>query len=236
VKTVVLGPRPAELKQLIERRQALGRDTFDEVWEGEYHIAAAVHFRHAYLDNAVAALLRPYAEAAGVIGSGPFNLGQEDDFRVPDRGLHREMVDAVYLDTAAMVVEIVSPDDETCEKFRFYADHAVEEDPVVEPEARRVRIFALEAAPTRRPNAAPCSELTLGRSPKRSRGLEFGVQLQQHDNALVAGEACSPVRKGTWAHDEALERGRPGGAGTAGGRDHAVGAGQRGRDRCRRSG
>jgi hypothetical protein len=145
VKTVVLGPRPAELEQLIERRHALGLDTFDEVWAGEYHIAAAVEFRHAYLDNSVAALLRPHAEAAGVIGSGPLNLGQDDDFRVPDRGLHREMVDAVYLDTAVAVVEIVSPDDETYEKFPFYADHAVEEVLVVEPDARRVRIFTLEA-------------------------------------------------------------------------------------------
>jgi hypothetical protein len=33
VKTVVLGPRPAELDVLIARRQALGLDTFDEVWE-----------------------------------------------------------------------------------------------------------------------------------------------------------------------------------------------------------
>jgi hypothetical protein len=145
VKTVVLGPRPAELEQLIERRRALGLDTFDEVWEGDAHLAAARPFRHAYLDDAVAVLLHGYAQAPGLIGSGPFNLGQEDDFRVPDRGLHRELADAVYLDTAAVVVEILSPDDETYEKFPFYAAHAVDEVLVIDPEARRVRIFALGA-------------------------------------------------------------------------------------------
>jgi hypothetical protein len=144
VKTVVLGPRPAELEQLIERRRALGLDLFDETWEGAYHVAPPLRFRHVYLDDAVAAVLRPYAQPAGLIGSGPFNLGHEDDFRVPDRGLHREMVDAVYLDTAAMVVEILSPDDETYEKFPFYAAHAVDEVLVVEPEGHLVRIFALQ--------------------------------------------------------------------------------------------
>ena len=144
MKTVVLGPRPAELEQLIERRRALGLDLFDETWEGAYHVAPPLRFRHAYLGDAVAAVLRPYAQAAGLIGSGRFNLGHEDDFRVPDRGLHREMVDAVYLDTAAMVVEILSPDDETYEKFPFYAAYAVDEVLVVEPDKRRVRIFGLE--------------------------------------------------------------------------------------------
>jgi hypothetical protein len=146
VKTVVLGPRPAELEQLIERRRALGLDLFDETWEGAYHVAPPLRFRHAYLGEAVAAVLRPYAQAAGLIGSGPFNLGHENDFRVPDRGLHREMVDAVYLDTAAMMVEILSPDDETYEKFPFYAAHAVDEVLVVEPDAHLVRIFALEGS------------------------------------------------------------------------------------------
>lgn len=144
VKTVVLGPRPAELEQLIERRRAQGSDTFDEVWEGAYHLAPAPRFRHAYLDNALAVLLDPYVRAARLIGSGPFNLGQADDFRVPDRGLHRQVVDAVFLETAAVVVEIVSPDDQTYEKLPFYADHRVEELLIVDPEERRVRIFMLE--------------------------------------------------------------------------------------------
>lgn len=144
MKTVVLGPRPAELEQLIERRRAQGLDRFDEVWEGIHHLAPVARFQHAYLDQAMAVLLEPYARAAGLIGSGAFNLGRQDDFRVPDRGLHREMVDAAFLDTAAMVVEIVSPDDETYEKLPFYAAHGVDEVLIVEPDSRRVRISALQ--------------------------------------------------------------------------------------------
>jgi Putative restriction endonuclease len=143
VKTVVLGDRPAELERLIDRRRVLGLDRFDEVWESTYHLAPAARFRHAYLDDAVAVLLHPYAQSAGLIGSGPFNLG-DDDYRVPDRGFHRQLVDALYLDTAAVVVEILSPDDETYEKFPFYAAHGVDEVLVVDADDHRVRMFRLD--------------------------------------------------------------------------------------------
>jgi hypothetical protein len=53
VKTVVLGPPPKELKELIQRRRALGLDRFDEVWEGSYHVAPMARWRHGYLAAAV---------------------------------------------------------------------------------------------------------------------------------------------------------------------------------------
>lgn len=46
-----------------------------------------------------------------------------------------------WVPTAAMVVEIVSPDDETYEKFPFYAEREVEEILVVDPAARTVAIW-----------------------------------------------------------------------------------------------
>src|SRR5712692_10522064 len=64
---------------------------FDEVWEGAYHLAPMAHAWHGYLDNVLAELLGPYARRAGLIGTGPFNLGEPDDFRVPDRGYHRTL-------------------------------------------------------------------------------------------------------------------------------------------------
>jgi hypothetical protein len=38
----------------------------------------------------------------------------EDDFRVPDAGLHRPGTGGFWNPTAALVVEIVSPGDESC--------------------------------------------------------------------------------------------------------------------------
>jgi Uma2 family endonuclease len=143
VKTVVLGPRPGVLQDFLDRRRALGQDLFDEVWEGVYHVAPAPHFRHGYVDNLLAVLLGPSAKAAGLVGTGPFNLGDEDDFRVPDGGYHRNPVPAVWMATAAVVVEVVSPDDETWAKFDFYARHDVDEICVADPFARELRWFAL---------------------------------------------------------------------------------------------
>lgn len=46
--------------------------------------------------------------------------------------------------TAAIVVEIVSPDDETYAKLPFYVAHGVDEAVVIEPDERRVGILVLE--------------------------------------------------------------------------------------------
>src|SRR5205085_12629888 len=54
---------------------------------------------------------------AGLLGSGTFNLGSSDDYRVPDRGFHRSRPGTVFVATAPVVVEIRSPDDETFEKL-----------------------------------------------------------------------------------------------------------------------
>lgn len=39
MRSVVLGERPPELEEFLERRRALGQDGYDEVWEGEHHAA-----------------------------------------------------------------------------------------------------------------------------------------------------------------------------------------------------
>ncbi|HUJ67457.1 MAG TPA: Uma2 family endonuclease [Acidimicrobiales bacterium] len=143
MRTVVLGPPPPELDALIARRRSLGLDTHDEVWKGEYHMAPAAHASHGWLDDQLAVLLHPLARAAGLGGTGPFNLGQPDDFRVPDRGLHRQRPHALWVPTAAVVIEIESPDDETCDKLDFYADHGVDELLIVSAEARSVTWLVL---------------------------------------------------------------------------------------------
>lgn len=76
MRTVLLGPMPAEMEALVERRRTLGLDGHDEVWEGEYHMAPAPHPWHGYLDDELAAVLRPSARAAGLVGTGPFNMGR----------------------------------------------------------------------------------------------------------------------------------------------------------------
>ena len=127
-----------EIEALIARRRSLGLDRFDEVWDGEYHMAPMAHSSHGRLDQQLAEILGRSARQAGLHPTGPFNLGEPDDFRVPDRAIHREPPEGVWIPTAAIVAEIESPDDETWAKLPFYFAHGVEEVLVVSAGRRSV--------------------------------------------------------------------------------------------------
>jgi Uma2 family endonuclease len=145
MRTIVLDPKPAEFEALLERRHALGQDLYDEVWEGEYHMAPAPHPFHGYIDRRLAVILDPLARQVGLVGTGPFNLGSADDYRVADGGLHRGMPTTTFVRTAAVVIEIVSPDDETWNKIDFYAAHSVDELLITDPLKHSVTWLVLDA-------------------------------------------------------------------------------------------
>jgi Uma2 family endonuclease len=139
VKTVVLGPPPADLAALLERRRARGLDLFDELWEGVLHMAPAPRPAHGIVADELAGAPSGTTERAGLRGSGPFNLGSATDYRVPDGGYHHGVPTDVWLPSAAIVVEVVSPDDETYDKLDFYFAHGVEELVVADPATRTLR-------------------------------------------------------------------------------------------------
>ena len=85
----------------------------------------------------------PLAHSAGFIPIADFNLGTEGNYRVPDGGILRPTPDQLYYSTAALVVEIVSPYDETRAKLPFYSAHDVEEVLIVDPQKREIHWFGL---------------------------------------------------------------------------------------------
>lgn len=141
--TLILDPVPLEIDALLERRHKSGVDLYDEVWEGVLHMNPAPHSIHGKLQQQVARLLDPPARAAGLAPSGPVNVGEPSDYRVPDGALLEPGPDGVYLPTAALVLEIVSPDDETWAKLPFYAAHKVDEVVIVDPQERAIHWLAL---------------------------------------------------------------------------------------------
>ena len=75
-----------------------------------------------------------------------FNLGETiADFRVPDGGLHRSRPRDTWFATAALVLEILSPDDETWEKLPFYAAHHVDELLILDPDTHQIHWLGLTA-------------------------------------------------------------------------------------------
>jgi Uma2 family endonuclease len=143
VRTVVLGARPPELEALLERRRALGQDMYDEVWAGDYHIKPEPQPLHDYVDHQLAELLGSLYQRARLVATGPFNLGGPDDYRVPDRGLHRGPPATTFVPTAAVVIEVVSPDDETWNKIDFYNAHSVDELLIADLAQRSVTLLAV---------------------------------------------------------------------------------------------
>lgn len=143
--TLVLGTPPPELEALLERRRLAGVDRLDEVWQGVHHMVPGPSFEHALIATQLTLLLATPARDAGLLlAMHEFNLGESDhDFRVPDGGLHRQGAAGVWLSTAAIVVEILSPGDETWQKLPFYAAHDVDELLIVDPAERTVTWFAL---------------------------------------------------------------------------------------------
>ena len=150
--TLVLGTPPPELEALFERRRQAGVDRLDEVWQGVRHMVPGPSFEHARISQQLAELLGPLASASGLLAAiSEFNLGEsEHDFRVPDGGLHRPGAAGVWLSTAALVVEILSPEDEAWQKLPFYAAHAVDEVLIVDPADRTISWLALVGGEYRR--------------------------------------------------------------------------------------
>jgi Uma2 family endonuclease len=143
--TLVLGTPPPELEALLHRRRRAGVDRLDEVWQGVRHLVPGPSFEHARISQQLAELLGPLARDGGLLAAiSEFNLGEsEHDFRVPDGGLHRPGAAGVWLSTAALVVEILSPEDEAWQKLPFYAAHDVDEVLIVDPAGRTVSWLGL---------------------------------------------------------------------------------------------
>jgi len=141
--TVVLEDTP-EMRSLKERRRRAGLDRLDEVWEGVLHMVPAPSHEHGRLVVQLVRLLGPVADAVDLEMTDACNVGRsEEDYRVPDLALHRPGATGVWHPTAALVVEIVSPDDESWKKLPFYAAHRIDEVLIVDPQERSVHWLAL---------------------------------------------------------------------------------------------
>ena len=145
MRTLILEPSSAGLDELLARRRASGLDRLDEVWEGVRHMVPAPSGEHADIAQQLAVALDGLARAAGLFPAmHEVNVGvSEHDYRVPDGGLHRQRPRGVWHATAALAVEILSPDDESWDKLPFYARHGVDEVLIVDPRERAVHWLGL---------------------------------------------------------------------------------------------
>ena len=136
------------LDDWLHQRRALGLDKRDEIWNGTYHVTPHAHASHGRLAARLIVGLHPAASAADLVALTEFNLGVEDDFRVPDLGFlpaSEEDGLGLYVPTAAIVVEIISPDDASYAKIPFYLAREVKEVWLLDPTARTLTIHTPHA-------------------------------------------------------------------------------------------
>jgi Uma2 family endonuclease len=101
-------------------------------------------YEHQRLAQQLAVLLDPLARAADLEAvAGGVNLGDDDSYRIQDASLHRRGSGVAFVGSAALVVEIRSPGDDTDRKIPFYAERGVDEVLIVDPRTRRVEWLGL---------------------------------------------------------------------------------------------
>ncbi len=144
MRALVLDPDTSGLKEMLARRRRSGLDRLDEVWNGVLHMVPAPNHGHASIEAQLIMILGPAARAAGLEVIGQSNLGEgEHNFRVPDSALHRPGAHGTWHSTAPLVIEVVSPNDESWEKLPFYAAHDVDEVLIVDPAKHSIDWLAL---------------------------------------------------------------------------------------------
>ncbi|MGH9277710.1 MAG: Uma2 family endonuclease [Acidimicrobiales bacterium] len=135
-------------ESLVEERRRLGIDAQDERWQGEWHFVNPPKRWHARLNADLLLVLAPLARRRGLDPYGDSTgifADVDSDWRVPDQAYATpdQGIDE-GLTSAALVVELRSPGDESYTKLPFYADRGVGEVLVVH-EDRRFELYRLRA-------------------------------------------------------------------------------------------
>lgn len=132
---------------LAERRRR-GADRWDEVWEGVLHVVPAPSYWHQELGTRLLLAIAPLAQARGLVITYETNVlgpAGTTDYRVPDIVVAREERRARLGVEGGpeLVVEILSPDDESRQKLPFYARIGTREVLLVDPDTRAVELLRL---------------------------------------------------------------------------------------------
>ncbi len=129
---------PTDLKRLIGGRQVTGADRYDEVWDGVYVMSPEADNHHQRLASKLTGVIDQAlggGEEIDVLAGTNVSDRSDDwtqNYRVPDvavflPGNPAEDRESHWLGGPDFAVEVISPDDQSREKFDFYAQVGVRE-------------------------------------------------------------------------------------------------------------
>jgi Uma2 family endonuclease len=133
---------------IVEGRRLRGDDRRDEVWEGVLHVAPQPVAAHQLLATQLGIVLSNIARGRGlwvVLEPGHYQPGVDNNYRVPDVALfaNEHLADRGIEGRAELVIEILSPHDESREKLPFYAKVGTPEAWLIAPRTCELEVFDL---------------------------------------------------------------------------------------------
>lgn len=129
---------------LVAQRRRLGLDVFDEMWEGELHMVPPPSGPHQGLGTNLLVALVHLAKRRSLLAR--YEIGvyrHSDDYRVPDLAVARPQTfsERGIDGPPELVVEILSPGDESRTKLGWYAALGVSEMMLVDPRSLTLEAF-----------------------------------------------------------------------------------------------
>jgi Uma2 family endonuclease len=145
MRALLLEPDP---KWLAERRR-LGIDRLDEVWDGVLHVVPPPSYQHQFFLGELLVALREVVregDLQALTQVGVFDRVKGDDnYREPDLAVvsPADVIPSGINGHAELVVEVLSPNDTSREKFDFYAMCRIPEYWIVHPITRAIEVYVL---------------------------------------------------------------------------------------------
>ncbi|HEY4181769.1 MAG TPA: Uma2 family endonuclease [Kofleriaceae bacterium] len=171
----------------LEERRRNGLDRWDEVWNGVLHVVPPPSYAHQSFGGRLFAALRPVVSARGfdiAYEVGVFlHRGKDKPYRVPDLAIASaaNISERGIEARAEIVIELLSPDDKSREKFGSYAECGIDEVWLVDPMSRAIEIYVLRVS-------------TYERQDERSDGTLWSPSLQ-----LALSVVAGPLLRLEWA-------------------------------------
>ncbi|HEV7554547.1 MAG TPA: Uma2 family endonuclease [Kofleriaceae bacterium] len=136
----------------VEERRMTGADRRDEVWDGVLHVPPEPTMEHQLLESRLVEVLGPIARRLGLecVSQGTvMDPGRGwKDYRKPDLAIFArdQMTKRAIEGAPEVVVEILSPNDESRDKFPFYASRGVGEIWLIDPTKRVFELYMLRGS------------------------------------------------------------------------------------------
>jgi Uma2 family endonuclease len=133
----------------LDDRRRRGLDRKDEVWDGVLHVAPAPTTSHQMMTTDLVEVIGPLARLRGLrpmVESAILDPRDHDrNYRIPDLLVvaPQHLIERGTEGPVAIVIEVLSPNDESRDKFDFYAERGVGEIWIIDPQTRETEVYVL---------------------------------------------------------------------------------------------